>query len=331
MYVFREELEKNIGFPTGSAIAVIGADKERFYDLKKYKICDKIDVDTRFAFVCGDKDTGLNAYRLTNKKIPFCIVDARPENVFVNDVLWNADVPFVSKIARPDFMVKLNEDKKADIGFCARLIFAVAEKITVEILSCGYSDTVFPPKFVLSDFLQDGEGVLELADKVMGRVDGLKQFESALTLLKVKEKSDFNRNDTVVLLAKYLAKVYNYFIKYQPSSVFPPDNNGREEALTEFFGVQRPNVRKTLTEFEVRKRYYMIAQNSKILTSLWNDVCDILDALFLKHRMFTENNGFCIEQISDDAKFALFMAPDILDGETLLSFIKDCGVADNFI
>ena len=171
----------------------------------------------------------------------------------------------------------------------------------------------------------------ELALSVAGRIDGLKQTESALTLLRAKEKNEFNRKDTIVLLAKYLSKVYNYFVKYQPTSLFAPNNNMREEALTEFFGVKSPKAREVVTEFEVRKFYYMLSHNAEVLQSLWDNVVKIVDKLFLEHKMFTENNGFCIEEISEDAKFAMFISPDLFDGQTLLSFIKDCGVADIFI
>ena len=150
-------------------------------------------------------------------------------------------------------------------------------------------------------------------------------------MVEIKEKNEFNRKDSVVLLAKYLAKVYNYFIKFQPRSIFPPDNNAREEALIEFFGVSSPCVRELKSEYEIRKTYYMLEQNTSVLASLWENVSRILDEIFAKHRLLVKDNGFCLEQICEDAKFASFMSPDLLLGDTLLSFIKDCGIAENFI
>ncbi len=333
MYVSRETLGQKIGFPQGSRIAVLGEDKSEFDDLlKQYKISDKTDVDTRFVILGEDKDVGLNAYRTVLKNLPYCVVGHRPENVFVNNVLWNGAIPFVADIGTPDFLVNLGKSKREDIEFIVRLIFAVAEKITVDVLNDGISDTVFPVWLENENVLSEStKETYCLAKSMSKRVDGLKQAESALILLKVKEKKNFKRNDTVVLLAKYLAKVYNYFIKYQPTSIFPPDNNFREETLTEFFGVSYPKVRALRSEYEIRKRYYMLSQNCVFLQSLWDNVCKLIDKLLFRHRTYTENNGFCLEEICEDAKFATFTAPDLLEGETLLSFIKDCGVADRFI
>ncbi len=333
VYVRRENLHENIKYPQGSAIAVLGEDKELFDELEKnYRLKGETEEGVRFAIVGEDKDMGLNAYKLTLQKIPFCVLGSRPENIFLNDILWNGAVPFVSSIAEPEFMVITQRNQKSDIEFWARLVFAVAEKITVDILSKGYSETVFPLWLSSVESWEDHEReVFGLAKSVAGRIDGLKQTESALSLLRIKEKNEFRRGDTIVLLAKYLAKVYNYFVKYQPTSLFVPDNNMREDALTEFFGVKNPKVRNFASEFEIRKLYYMLTCNAEILLSLWSNVSEIVDGLFSKHRMFTENNGFCLEEVSEDAKFAMFMSPDLLDGQTLLSFIKDCGVADSFI
>jgi hypothetical protein len=333
MYVRREKLQENIRFPQGSAVAILGENVENFDELEsKFRLVCQTAEDTRFAIVGENNDASLNAYKLGLKQIPFCISGSRPENVFLNDVLWNGTVPFIPATNFPEFIVLTNKSKKADLEFCARLVFAIAEKITMEILSKGYSETVFPLWFSQSDFLRDHEQeACELAHGVAGRIDGLKQAESALVLLRAKEKNEFNRSDAIVLLAKYLAKVYNYFIKYQPTTLFAPNNNMREDVLTEFFGVKTPNVRRIATEFEVRKFYYMMSHNTEILQSLWDNVDKIMDRLFLEHKMLTENNGFCLEEISDDAKFATFVSPDLLDGQTLLALIKDCGVADIFI
>jgi len=333
VYVRRENLQESIKFPQGSAIAVLGENLENFEELEsKFRLVNHTAEDTRFAIIGEDKDTSLNAYKLGLKKIPFCISGSRPENMFLSDVLWNGAVPFIPSVTLPEFMIVTNNSKKADLEFCARLVFAVAEKITIEVLSKGHSETVFPLWFSKPNFLTEHESeACELALSVAGRIDGLKQTESALTLLRAKEKNEFNRKDTIVLLAKYLSKVYNYFVKYQPTSLFAPNNNMREEALTEFFGVKSPKAREVVTEFEVRKFYYMLSHNAEVLQSLWDNVVKIVDKLFLEHKMFTENNGFCIEEISEDAKFAMFISPDLFDGQTLLSFIKDCGVADIFI
>jgi hypothetical protein len=329
VFIKSEEIVQNIKLPQASVIAVLGVENASYELSKKYKVSDKINEDTRFAIIGEDNEAGVNAYKLSKRSIPFCLVGARPECLLLNDVLWNGVEPFVATMNEPEFMVVSNKSRKADLEFCVRLIFAVAEKITMDVIEKGYSDTVFPVGLRKVEYVDDNLG--ELIEKVRGRVDGLKQAESALTLLKAKEKNKFERSDMVVLLAKYLSKVYNYFIRYQPQNIFPPDNNGREEALMEFFAVKTPKLRGMPSEFAVRKRYYMIEQNVKMLRSLWEEVCVIIDDLFCQHRMFTENNGFCIEQISEDAKFACFIAPDLLDGETLLSFIKDSGVADNFI
>lgn len=333
MYVLREDLTKNIKLPTGSSVAVIGGECSAFSDVaQQYKVKNKTDDGTRFAIVCDGKDAELNAYKISCKGIPYCFVSARPENLFLTNVLWKGAQPFVADTEFPDFLISESSSKKADLELSARLVFAVAEKITVEILKNGYSETAFPLWLTSPDFIAEHrEEVYELAKSVSQDVDGLKQAESALLLLRTKEKNNFIRKDAVVLLAKYLSKVYNYFIKYQPSSLFPPDNNAREDALAEFFGVESPTVRSTKSEFEIRKLYYMLAHNSKILGSLWDDVCGIMDRLFDGHRMYTENNGFCLEELSEDAKFAVFMAPDLLDGDSLLSFIKDSGIADSFI
>lgn len=331
MYVKREDLAQNVNFAQGSALCVLGVDKDGFDDFKRqYKLSERVDESTRFALVGQDKDTALNAYRLTQKQIPFCLLGARPENLFVNDVLWNGTTPFLARVDMPKFMVATQTNEKQDLEFCARLVFALAEKITIDVLQKGYSETVFPLDFS-PDYCLDEQKIYELAKTVWGRVDGLKQAESALTLLKAKEKSKFERNDNIVLLAKYLSNVYKYFVIYQPQSLFPPDNNGREDALSEFFLVENPRVRRILSEYEIRKRYYMLNQNAKLLTTLWENASGIMEKLLAKHKMLVKNNGFCMEEISEDAKFATFIAPDLLDGDTLLSFIKDCGVADNFI
>ena len=332
MYVERENLLENVSYPKGSGIAVLGQNKEQFDDLEKtFALCDKTDEGTRFALV-GECEPCLNAYKLSCAKLPFCLMGSRPESAHLNNVLWTGTKPFVAPTLKPNFLVITKRDRREDLEFCARLIFAVAEKMTMEFIREGESKTTFPLWLSSVDFLDERkEEALALALSVSDRVDGLKQAESALTLLKLKEKNEFNRKDAVVLLAKYLAKVYNYFIKYQPRSIFPPDNNAREEALTEFFGVSVPCVRGIKSEYEIRKTYYMISLNASVLASLWENVSRILDEILGKHRTFAKDNGFCLEQICEDAKFAVFMSPDLLLGDTLLSFIKDCGVAEKFI
>ena len=75
----------------------------------------------------------------------------------------------------------------------------------------------------------------------------------------------------------------------------------------------------------------MIEQHKEFLVYLWDKVCLLIDECFVVHRNYTNDNGFCLEEISEDIKFSAFLSPDVLHGDTLLSFIKDCGVADAFI
>jgi hypothetical protein len=333
MYVNYEEIQSNIAFPKGSAIAVLGEERDKIEDkICGYKTTESIDESTRFVCIGQGKDCALNAYGSTERKLPFALFGSRPEKVFLDDVLWIESQPFSAKISEPRFIARGEKNDKEDLEFCVRLAFALGEKITQEVLFYGEAKTCFPSAFQSVDFITSNlEEVYSLAFSLNGQVDGLKQTESALTLLKTKEKNVFNRYDSVVLLAKNLAKVYNYFISYKPTSLFAPDNNGRAEMIEEFLGVKNPRLRGIASEFEIRRRYYMLEHNQEFLSYLWERIYALIRECFRRHRIRTENNGFCLEEISEDAKFSAFLAPDVLNGDTLLSFIKDCGIADLFI
>ena len=332
MYVELADIKEHIPFPKASVITVLGKGEFDFYFLKnEYKIIRQIQDDTRFVIVEQNGDFTLNLFSVTNLSIPYCVVGARPENALILDVLWHKTNPFIARTKKPLFMVKTNGERAEDIMFCVRLIFALAEKLTQEILCGKEIDISDIDNFSLSLLDTNIDKILTYAQSVKGRVDGLKQAENTLLLLKIKEKKIFSCSDCLVLLAKYLAKVYNCFISDIPLSLFAPDNGQRIEILQEFFGIEKPNVRRVLSEYEIRKKYYLIQQNKEILGCLWQKVYSVIEECFNLIRPLTTDNGFCLETHSEDIKFAMFLSPDILSGETLLSFIKDCGIGDSFI
>lgn len=332
MYIELVDIKEHIPFPKASVITVLGKGEFDFDFLKnEYKIIRQIQDDTRFVIVEQNGDFTLNLFSVTNLSVPYCVVGARPENALILDVLWHKTNPFIARIKNPLFMVKIGKERAEDVNFCVRLIFALAEKLTQEILSGKESNTSDIDNFSFSLLDTNIDKILTHLQSVKGRVDGLKQAENALLLLKIKEKRIFNSSDCLVLLAKYLAKVYNCFISDIPLSLFAPDNGQRIEILQEFFGIEKPSVRSVLSEYEIRKKYYLIQQNKEILERLWGKVCLVIEEGFNLIRPLTTDNGFCLEEHSEDIKFATFLSPDILSGETLLSFIKDCGIGDSFI
>lgn len=332
MYHNLTDIKEHIPFPKGSVITVLGKGEFDYDFLKNdYKIIREIQDDTRFVIVEQNGDFTLNMHLSSSLSKPYCVVGFRPENALILDVLWHKTNPFITRLSKPLFMVKTGKKKVEDIMFCTRLIFAHAEKITQEILSGKEDDISVIDNFSLPLLDTSNEEIYALVQSVKGRVDGLKQAESALLLLKIKEKRIFSCSDCLVLLAKYLAKVYNCFISDIPFSLFAPDNGQRIEILQEFFGIEKPSVRSVLSEYEIRKRYYLIEQNKEKLVCLWEKVSAFIQECFILIRPLTTDNGFCLEEHSEDIKFAMFLSPDILSGDTLLSFIKDCGIGDSFI
>ncbi len=330
----REALREAIGLADGEAVALLGEGAKEAYApyLTCYRCKDGMEEDTRFVLLTQDKDGALFAQRAADKGIPFAFAGDNP--IFLPyGVLWRGRKPFFSKLFTPSFCCLEEEiSHSRSLASLSALLVCFAEDQTRILLDGGKMSDTYPFWEVLEqDFSEESLARLGNLPLPKRQADGYFQTQAALSLLLAKEEKKWNEQDRAILVADFVANVYNSYVTVLPYSIFPPDNGARRDALSEFFGAL-PCVRPVKSEYEVRLAAFRIRKVREELVELWSQTARLTAAIKRRYSFFAKDGGFCLEaDKGEDIKFAMFFAPDILGGDTVLSLIKDSGAADAFL
>ena len=333
-FIKREEIIESIGMPKGAKISVFYDDEELLAHLgEKYRTSEKWCEDTLFALIYSDENAIFNIYNATQKKINYILFGPNCLSVFLNKVLWRGATPFCPTIALPTAIcLQSNEENfySAMVSLCVRrlentmkLIIKGEQIDPKQTFNFFYNAQVADEQALLMNLFENG---INSEDDV----DGLVQAQTALTLLLKKEEKTLKRNESMVLLANYVIKVYNIFVEILPKVVIPTDYGNREDVLADFFNAPFYYV-GIPSEYEIRKNYYLLEKNKEKLTVLCNDALCAVRYLKDRYDSFREDKGFFYGYDVEDCKLSVFISPSLLSGNTLLQTIVQSGVSDEFL
>ena len=325
--VIMQEQDFKVELARGSKVSVFGCEPwvtERLQ--REYRVCDCWQEDTRFAIIGGGEWLS-HAHTASAMGIPYSLVGINAIATVAEKLLFSHTCPFISQISVPKSVFRSVDEKRFYVQIIA-LAFSVAEEKIKSVLK-GEKQGADELAVLKAEPQQDAFLFESFARKER-RCDGLTQALAALLLLLKKEEKEINADDCIVLLASSLIKVYNIFVSRLPRALFPPDENARKEAVEEFFGT-KCSSRRILTEYEVRRKYFLLERNQTEILEILSECNQIIQCARRAYEGQREDFGFCYGCDRADEKFAVFMAPSVMPSDTLLDFICDCGVADEFI
>lgn len=324
-----ENLSQLINLPRGARVSVFGCDSSMQERLQTwYRTSDRWEEDSMFALI-GNHDEWLSrAIEATEKQVEYGLILPSAITFFAERLVFCGAQPLIGNAREPKFIIELGDKGEFCVGLI-RLAFSLCENALREELS-GIDADITPLERLLAK-PDDWSRIVEFVVKTQTNgADGLTKSLGALILLLSKEEKRIKRDECVVLLASKLIKVYNIFVEYLPRVVFAPDNGARCDAIKEFLGCE-PTIRKIKSEYEIQKRYYLLSKRKNKLLEIIVLTQRIIDFARDEYERTREDFGFCYGPDSEDIKFAIFLASDVINGETMLDFIKDCGIADAHI
>jgi hypothetical protein len=316
----RGELAEVLRLPEAAKVCYAGG-RDVSEIRRRYRISK--DIDGADFVLCDDGGDGLLwAYKATKQGLKYGVLG--DEKVFYSrKVLWHGAQPFVASIGKPEFFAAADTDERERLAALIHYAFCLAEDASRKIAERAIRSA--------TDVISELDSL-----KDSGATDGfppesgLTQTQAAYRLLKMKENETFDA-DSSVLLALSLVKVYNIFVDILPRFAFAPDYGARIFALKEFFGLKK-TPETTASEYEINKRYYLIKRSRDELTSLWRKAEEVITVLTDRYADVLPSLGYGMGAgEKENAKFCVFMAPDVLYADTLLTFIRDSGAADGFI
>ena len=333
-FIKKEEIVERIGMPKGAKVSVFCNDDELLKQLgKKYRTSDVWCEDTLFALIYSNENAIFNIYNATQRKINYILFGPSCLAVFLNKVLWRGAKPFCPSLALPHAVClqSSQEDFFSALSyFCVRrLERAIKRTLRGEDVSEEETFNVFHNARI-EDEQAIIRSVIVEGEQNEDDVDGLVQSLSALTLLSRKEEKNLKRDESVVLLARYLIKVYNIFVDLLPQSVIPTDYGKREELLADFFAFSF-SYGEIPSEYEIRQRYFLLEKYREKLKLLCKSALSAIELIKDKYESFRSDKGFCYGCDIEDCKLSIFISPSILAGNTLLQTLVQSGVGDEFL
>ena len=333
-FINKEELVESIPMPKGARVSVFCNDKELLSKIgKKYRTSEDWCEDTLFALIYSDENAILNMYNATQRKINYILFGPSCTFSVLNKVLWRGTKPFCPTLAKPNAIClqSSEEDFFSALAFlCVRRLESAIRRVLngekideQELFSSFYKATVFDEQEIISSIIKECENCAD-------EVDGLVQSLNALILLCRKEEKNLKREESVVLLARFLIKVYNVFVDLLPQTVIPTDYGKREEILADFFSTTL-SYEEIPCEYEIRKNYFLLEKYREKLKLLCKNALCAIEFIIDKYESFRSDKGFCYGCDSEDYKLSIFASPSILVGNTLLQTIVRSGVGDEFL
>lgn len=333
-FIKREEIVDSITMPKGAKVTIFCNDEELKNQVsKKFRVSDGWCEDTSFALIYSDENAIFNIYNATQKKIKYILFGNDCLSVLLNKVLWRGSKPFCPTISLPVAIClqTLNENfYNALICLCVRKLESQirrtlnGEAVNVEdAFRFFYSAQEKDEQAIIMNLINDG---INCEDDI----DGLVQSQTALTLLCKREEKNLKRAESLVLLARYVIKVYNIFVDILPRSIIPTDYATRDEVLSDFFSTSF-SYENIPSEYEIRKSYYLLEKNQEKLSSLCSTALSAVEYLKDKYDSFRADKGYFYGCDVDDYKLSVFISPSLLAGNTLLQTLVQSGVGDDFL
>ena len=286
--------------------------------------------DTAFALIYDLSDGVCFAYASSEKKVGYGVVGDSVIAFFLQNLAYHGVVPFFAQLKIPKLVCSRGVKNGSFYAGLIRLTVRESERLS-RLALLGEN-----PDFSLLDGIRESKTeqeilrlVFERFETIMDETDGLLQAESALQLECKKRGKDIKRDEHAVLLAHMLIKVYNIFVEILPTPLFPPDVFLRSEMVIALLG--GVPLRGMQSDLVSRKRLFLLKKNSARLVSIWQRAQEDVGRYKEKYENTLPSLGFCLGERGVEYKRAIFLAPDLMDGDTLLTDIRNNGHADAFV
>lgn len=169
-------------------------------------------------------------------------------------------------------------------------------------------------------------------------VGGAEQAAASLTsLFKYEQRECRSSGEHQFLAANVLIKLYKNALVMRKVFTPPPDNNKRMEALAENYGISEVKASCFLRPLISGKELSLICYR---LSEYNVELSDIIEGIYLyfakaykTFKRLYSDDGFSLLNYFDslDMSLCIGIAPDVVWADTLLTYMKNQGLLENYI